>query len=205
MNISRIDLRTWAGVLSLTAVLSATLFAVLASSSMTPQASARDKNCSDFGSQKAAQRWFHKHNPHRDPAGLDADNDGRACEDNPCPCTHHRWKAAAPVAARPVVLGSRSSRNAGEEPALGKARVVAASSHWRSCGDGYPHYNYFNLKADNLGCHYAHRVADHHFHTADRRFHGWRCHDKMQYESGKAHCQRRHGGRFQELRYLFGV
>src|SRR4051794_36496387 len=95
--------------MALIALLAAALFGTLAISSMTPQASARDKNCSDFSSQRQAQHWFHKHNPHKDPAGLDADNDGRACEDNPCPCTHKRWKTAAAklTASRPQVFVQR--------------------------------------------------------------------------------------------------
>ncbi len=51
-------------------------------------ASAGDKDCSDFKSQKQAQKFFKKHNPKKDPHYLDADNDGIACEDNPCPCSH---------------------------------------------------------------------------------------------------------------------
>lgn len=51
-----------------------------------PSASAADKDCSDFESQKKAQKFFKKHNPKDDPHGLDADNDGLACENNPCPC-----------------------------------------------------------------------------------------------------------------------
>jgi hypothetical protein len=39
------------------------------------------KDCSDFNSQRAAQHWFLKHHPKQDPAGLDADHDGIACED----------------------------------------------------------------------------------------------------------------------------
>ena len=46
-------------------------------------AAARDKDCSDFPTQKAAQKWFKHHNPKADPSGLDADHDGIACEDNP--------------------------------------------------------------------------------------------------------------------------
>lgn len=42
-----------------------------------------DKDCADFPTQKAAQRWFKHHNPKLDPSGLDADHDGIACEDNP--------------------------------------------------------------------------------------------------------------------------
>jgi hypothetical protein len=41
------------------------------------------KDCSDFSTHRQAQRWFKKHHPRRDPAGLDADNDGKACEDLP--------------------------------------------------------------------------------------------------------------------------
>ena len=39
-----------------------------------------DRDCADFKTQKQAQRFFEKHNPNRDPHGLDGDNDGRACE-----------------------------------------------------------------------------------------------------------------------------
>lgn len=46
-------------------------------------ATARDKDCSDFPTQKAAQKFFKKHNPKRDPHRLDADHDGIACESNP--------------------------------------------------------------------------------------------------------------------------
>jgi hypothetical protein len=50
-------------------------------------ASARsDKDCADFPSQKAAQVFFIKHGgPRSDPDRLDADHDGKACEDNPAP------------------------------------------------------------------------------------------------------------------------
>lgn len=63
-----------------------------ASSAVSPLPSAHaaakgdPKDCDDFPNQKRAQRWFKRHNPRRDPAGLDADNDGIACEENPCPC-----------------------------------------------------------------------------------------------------------------------
>lgn len=50
-------------------------------------ASAADKDCADFKSQRAAQFFFLKHGgPQEDPDRLDGDNDGVACEDNPCPC-----------------------------------------------------------------------------------------------------------------------
>lgn len=49
-------------------------------------AAAADRDCSDFDSQRQAQRFFERHNPGQDPHQLDADNDGRACETLPCPC-----------------------------------------------------------------------------------------------------------------------
>ncbi len=45
----------------------------------------RDKDCSDFPNQAAAQHYLDTHGP-GDPAGLDEDGDGVACESNPCPC-----------------------------------------------------------------------------------------------------------------------
>jgi hypothetical protein len=41
------------------------------------------KDCSDFNTHKQAQKWFKHHHPHSDPAGLDSDHDGKACEDLP--------------------------------------------------------------------------------------------------------------------------
>jgi len=58
------------------------LFAALPS-----PASASDKDCADFATQRAAQVFFIKHGgPRYDPDRLDGDNDGVACEDNRCPC-----------------------------------------------------------------------------------------------------------------------
>jgi Excalibur calcium-binding domain len=65
-------------------------FAVLAVASvllMPATASAADKDCANFRSQRAAQLFFLRHGgPQEDPDRLDGDNDGVACEDNPCPC-----------------------------------------------------------------------------------------------------------------------
>jgi hypothetical protein len=69
-------------VLVALAALVATLLTALAGS----PAAAADKNCSDFPSQKAAQLFYLRHGgPHRDPHGLDADDDGVACDSNPPP------------------------------------------------------------------------------------------------------------------------
>ena len=62
------------------------LFAALPS-----PASASDKDCADFPTQRAAQTFFLKHGgPRRDPDRLDGDDDGVACEDNPCPCSYRK-------------------------------------------------------------------------------------------------------------------
>ena len=48
-----------------------------------PASAFRDRDCADFSTQAQAQRFYKKHNPRRDPHRLDADRDGRACEDLP--------------------------------------------------------------------------------------------------------------------------
>jgi Excalibur calcium-binding domain len=48
-----------------------------------PAAAFRDRDCSDFATQRQAQRFFERHHPHRDPHRLDADHDGIACESLP--------------------------------------------------------------------------------------------------------------------------
>lgn len=58
--------------------------AVLAVSMGSPsEAAARDYNCEDFSTQAEAEEYLLP----GDPYNLDADGDGIACEDNPCPCS----------------------------------------------------------------------------------------------------------------------
>jgi hypothetical protein len=45
-------------------------------------AAARDYDCADFNTQAEAEEYLLP----GDPYNLDGDNDGIACEDNPCPC-----------------------------------------------------------------------------------------------------------------------
>lgn len=60
-------------------------------------AHAKDANCSDFNSQAAAQQYYLNHGgPQSDPAGLDADGDGIACESNPCPCNYSTSSGGSP-------------------------------------------------------------------------------------------------------------
>ena len=52
-----------------------------------PSASAarhRDYDCADFANQAEAEEYLLP----GDPYNLDADNDGLACEDLPCPCDY---------------------------------------------------------------------------------------------------------------------
>src|SRR5687767_794668 len=61
--------------------------AVLMSVSLAgpPVATAQHRDCSDFDSQAEAQDFYERAGP-GDPHRLDADDDGRACDANPCPC-----------------------------------------------------------------------------------------------------------------------
>ncbi len=53
----------------------------------TGGAPAAGPDCPSFANQAAAQQYFLEHGgPASDPAGLDADHDGVACESLPCPC-----------------------------------------------------------------------------------------------------------------------
>lgn len=69
-------------VLGLLTVMLGALCSLVAS----PPASAADRDCSDFASQRAAQIFFLNHGgPRSDPHRLDSDGDGIACETNPAP------------------------------------------------------------------------------------------------------------------------
>jgi endonuclease YncB( thermonuclease family) len=66
--------------------IAATLVLVLAITlAAAAPAAAQDRDCSSFDSQAEAQDVFENAGP-RDPHRLDADDDGRACDSNPCPC-----------------------------------------------------------------------------------------------------------------------
>jgi hypothetical protein len=71
----------WLGVLL---VLSFVIVPCLAGAPGAAAAQHRDYNCSDFATQAEAEEYLLP----GDPYGLDADNDGIACEDNPCPCSY---------------------------------------------------------------------------------------------------------------------
>jgi endonuclease YncB( thermonuclease family) len=70
-------------VLTILALVAGVLFALAG----TTTASAADRDCSDFRTQAAAQKFYVDNGgPRRDPHRLDADDDGKACDSLPCPC-----------------------------------------------------------------------------------------------------------------------
>jgi Excalibur calcium-binding domain len=85
----------------LTVVAAAAAVTILGLASLPSAAVAGDKDCKDFRTQRAAQIFFLRHGgPRRDPHRLDGDDDGIACEDNPCPCYYkkrlpHRHRVSA--------------------------------------------------------------------------------------------------------------
>jgi hypothetical protein len=61
----------------------------------SPDAKALDYDCADFSNQAEAQRYLLPGDPYR----LDGDDDGRACDDLPCPCS----TATSPPSSEPPV------------------------------------------------------------------------------------------------------
>jgi hypothetical protein len=54
----------------------------------SPASAGGDRDCGDFSSQASAQQFYlGQGGPGSDPHGLDSDDDGVACESNPCPCS----------------------------------------------------------------------------------------------------------------------
>jgi len=110
-----------AGVSILAASLAVALGAV------TPTARGADRDCSDFSSQRAAQDYFiSKGGPSSDPDRLDADHDGVACEENPCPCGR---SPTAPPSPRPAPPPRRP-------PALFEGRCDRGPNPDRRCTPG---------------------------------------------------------------------
>lgn len=96
---------------------------LLATALFLPAAApAADKDCADFASQRAAQIFFIKHGgPQYDPHRLDGDNDGVACEDNPCPCYRKKHLPYALTFALAAAKGERLARWNFSTPVVGQA------------------------------------------------------------------------------------
>jgi Excalibur calcium-binding domain len=85
-------------------------------------ASAADKDCANFASQRAAQIFFLKHGgPRYDPHRLDGDNDNVACEANPCPCYRKKFLPYRLALALTAAQGERLARWNFSMPAVARA------------------------------------------------------------------------------------
>ena len=85
-----------------------TTLGVAAALLLPATASAADKDCANFRTQRAAQFFFLRHGgPQEDPDRLDGDNDGVACEDNPCPCYRKKHLPYALTFALAAADGAR--------------------------------------------------------------------------------------------------
>lgn len=109
----------WLGVML---VLGTAIAACLAGAPGAAAAQHRDYDCADFATQAEAEEYLLP----GDPYNLDGDNDGIACEDNPCPCSYSAGEGnttpapATPPAPppEPPKLNKATARSA----ALAKAR-----------------------------------------------------------------------------------
>lgn len=163
----------------------------------SPVAQARDKDCSDFKTQKKAQRWFNHHHPRRDPANLDSDNDRIPCESNRCPCSRRWHRQHGKVAAK-----EESTEQAGTAASVAKrGRFYKRCGSQRRLGAGWYH-----VRAHNLNCREARHVARRFWRSGDKHFEGWSCHTyRVGEELRKARCHRQAPHRFQRVRFEFGA
>ena len=110
-------MRTWAAVMVLFAIAIAWFVAQPQS-----QASARDLDCADFANQAEAEENLYPGDPNR----LDADSDGIACEDLPCPCDYSAGTAEEPPP--PPKPAYHLSRHAAERISKGLVAGVVGRS-----------------------------------------------------------------------------
>lgn len=88
---------------ALPALLVLGLWAALLTVLASPASAFLDKDCGDFGSQKAAQLFFLANGgPGSDPHALDAEGDGLACESLPCPCYYKKTPPSSGTTTAPT-------------------------------------------------------------------------------------------------------
>jgi hypothetical protein len=134
-------------------VLSAALTACFVGAPGAAAAQHRDYDCADFATQAEAEEYLLP----GDPYNLDGDNDGVACEDNPCPCSYTAGgggggggggnttvEAAPAPPPKPPKLNKAVARSA----ALAKARL-------------YNHRNRLISLVSFQGCHRTSRQKVH--------------------------------------------
>ncbi len=114
------------------------------------------KDCSDFSSQKAAQRWFLKHHPAQDPAGLDADHDGIACEDLAMATRQLEHRGSPPqVVGLKLPVAEERLRAAGWVPRPFNTDTllgIVIPSHYTVCHEYKPIGKRVRLLAQKYGC-----------------------------------------------------
>jgi excalibur calcium-binding domain-containing protein len=107
---------------------SLTFILFAAALSLTPAsagAAVRDRDCSDFRTQRQAQVFFESHGPGRDRHRLDGDRDGFACEALPCPCRARRFDNGEWTIARGAAnIPEDPFRVRVDDVAIGKARLL---------------------------------------------------------------------------------
>jgi hypothetical protein len=117
------------------------------------------KDCSDFKSHQAAQRWFLHHHPKQDPAGLDADHDGIACEDlnsGPTRSALEMRRGGPPrVVGLNLVVAEERLRSAGWIPRPFNTDTlfgIVVPSHYTVCHQYRPIGKKVRLLAQKYGC-----------------------------------------------------
>ena len=138
----------------------AAAFAILSLAVVAPAAAHTDsKDCSDFSSQGAAQHWFLKHHPRQDPAGLDADHDGIACEDlsaGPSRGLLELRRGGPPnVVGLNLVVAEARLRSAGWIPRPFNTDTlfgIVVPSHYTVCHEYRPIGHKVRLLAQKYGC-----------------------------------------------------
>lgn len=124
--------------ISLVGAIAAGVLALMLLAQATPSAHAKDqKDCSDFNTQKQAQRWFRHHHPRRDPSHLDNDNDRIACESNRCPCSRKWHRQHGKFEAREA----RQSTLGGEKGSAGALTIKPGRYSLTKLGHFHPRRN----------------------------------------------------------------
>lgn len=118
------------------------------------------KDCSDFSTHRAAQHWFLTHHPKQDPAGLDADHDGIACEDlsagAPWEVLLQLRRGGPPnVVGLNLVIAESRLRSAGWVPKPFNTDTllgIVVPSHYTVCHEYKPIGKRVRLLAQKYGC-----------------------------------------------------
>ena len=114
----------------------ATVLCLIAVTAPTASAHRRDYDCADFATQAEAEEYLLP----GDPYNLDADGDGIACEDNPCPCSYTPGGSSGGGASEGTTTTAPAPPP--KPPKLSKA--VARSAAWAKA-------RHFNLRNRLIG------------------------------------------------------